>query len=387
MRILFVNYEYPPLGGGGGIFMAAVARVLARRHAVTVLTSRAMRLPAEAMDEGVRVLRTPVLFRKELAAANLPSMAMYLPAGLWTGRKLLRRSGFDIVNTHFVVPSGPLGDWIARRANIPNVLSVHGGDLFDPSKTLSPHRHGVLRALVSRLLTRADAVVAQSRDTFGRVKSLYGVDRQVDLIPLGIERPSAAKQATRSEFGLPEDAFVMTTVGRIVRRKAVVQLIDMLAALDRPDARLLVLGDGPDMPAVMARARELGVAARVQHLRQMPDAEKYRILKISDVFVSTSQHEGFGLAFLEAMAFGLPVVCYDCGGQTDFLDSPATGFVIRLNELGEFTNAVRQLHDSPQARASIRATNLGRVEQYFIDRSADAYEGVFERAIVGFAGR
>lgn len=381
MRILFVNYEYPPLGGGGGVVMAALARALARRHQVTVLTSRALDLAAESVDGGVRVVRAPVFFRKHLAVANLPSMAMYLPSGLEAGLRVLRREQFDVINTHFVVPSGPLGHWLARRARIPNVLSVHGGDLFDPSKKMSPHRHWWMRAAVSRYLRRADAVVGQSRDTVGHVDRLYGVKRHVDLIPLGIERPPVGERGTREEFGLPADAFVMVTIGRVVPRKASTQLVDMLARLERPDALLLILGDGPEMPAVLARARELGVAGRVRHLGYVPDAVKYRALSVADCFVSTSQHEGFGLVFLEAMAFGLPVVCYDRGGQTDFLATPDTGFVGTLNRLDELVEGVRRLHDLPEMRRVVRDHNLQRVEEYFIDRCASAYEQVFERAM------
>ncbi|MGH8230075.1 MAG: glycosyltransferase, partial [Steroidobacteraceae bacterium] len=91
MRILFCNFEYPPLGGGGGVVMAAIARELARRHDVTVLTSRAAHLPSESSDSGARIVRVPVFFRSRLAVANLPSMAAYLPTGAWRGLQLARQ--------------------------------------------------------------------------------------------------------------------------------------------------------------------------------------------------------------------------------------------------------------------------------------------------------
>ena len=88
MKILFCNYEYPPLGGGGGVVMAALARQLARRHEVTALTSRAAGLPAVSDDQGVQVVRAPVFFRRQLAVANFPSMLAYLPSGLARGLAL-----------------------------------------------------------------------------------------------------------------------------------------------------------------------------------------------------------------------------------------------------------------------------------------------------------
>jgi glycosyltransferase involved in cell wall biosynthesis len=381
MRILFCNYEYPPLGGGGGVVMAAMARELARRHDVTVLTSKAADLPAEHDDGGVRVVRVPVWFRRGLATANLASMAAYLPMGFLRGLSLGRRQAFDVVNTHFVVPTGPLGHALARRMHVPNVLSVHGGDLYDPSKRMSPHRHAALRGVVAALLRRADAVVAQSRDTAANVLQIYGVARALDLVPLGIERPPAGIRGSRAEFGIPEHAFVMVTIGRVVARKAAPQLVRALAALGA-DAHLVIVGDGPELAAVRRIAGELGVAARTHCLGFVDEPTKHRALSISDVFVSTSQHEGFGLVFLEAMAYGLPVVCYDRGGQVDFLSTPATGAVVRLNDLDAFTAAVQELERAPALREAIRGRNRARVEGFFIDRCAAAYESVFERTLV-----
>ena len=380
MKILFCNYESPPLGGGGGVVMAALARELARRHEVTVLTSQALGLASLNVEDGVRVVRAPVFFRRQLAVANFPSMLAFLPSGILKGLGLLRSSHFDVVNTHFVVPSGPVGQVLARIGRAPNVLSVHGGDLFDPSKQSSPHRHAWLRAPIRYMLNAADEVVGQSRDTVRHVSEIYGVSRSVDLIPLGIERPPAVTGATRAELGLASDAFVMVTVGRLVARKSTLQLIHALAACGRADAHLIVVGDGPDTPALQSATAAAGVAARVHLLGHVSDAQKYRALAAADIFVSTSQHEGFGLVFLEAMAFGLPVVCYDRGGQTDFLKSRETGHVIKLNDLADFTRALVELHDQPEMRREIGRNNLQRVEAYFIDRCAERYESVFAAA-------
>jgi glycosyltransferase involved in cell wall biosynthesis len=379
MRILFCNYEYPPLGGGGGVVMAALARQLARRHEVTVLTSRAGDLAAQSNDQGVQVVRVPVFFRRELAVANFPSMLAYLPSGFARGVSL--RGQFDVINTHFVVPTGPLGHALARWRHLPNVLSIHGGDLFDPSKRSSPHLHAPLRAAVRWLLAAADDVIGQSHDTVRHVNELYGVHRNVGLIPLGIERPPARIVASRATFGLPQDAFVMVTIGRLVARKATTQLVDVLAASAIPKAHLLVIGDGPDAGAIRQRATELGIADRVHLPGQVAEAEKYGALAIADAFVSTSQHEGFGLVFLEAMACGLPIVCYDRGGQTDFLASGETGFVVALNDVDAFSHAVRAIHADIYLRRRLGQRNRQTVENYFIDTCAARYEQVFEAAV------
>ena len=144
----------------------------------------------------------------------------------------------------------------------------------------------------------------------------------------------------------------------------------------------MVIGDGPEADAVRRLASELGIGDRVRMLGYISDEEKYRALSISDAFVSTSQHEGFGLVFLEAMAFGLPIICYDRGGQTDFLSTPATGHVIKLNDREAFTAAILELHGSAQRREAIRNHNLAQVENFFIDRCAQQYETIFERVLM-----
>ena len=381
MRILFCNYEYPPLGGGGGVVMAALARELARRHTVTVLTSRAGDLSAEDDDRGVRVIRVPVLFRRQLSVANFPSMFAYLPMAAWRGLRMRRHSDFDVVNTHFVVPTGPVGQWIADRHGIPNVLSVHGGDLYDPSKKLSPHRHGWMREPIRRMLMRADAVVAQSHNTLGNVGEIYGVRREIDLIPLGIERPPANISASRAGFGLPADAFVLVTVGRLVARKQTTQLVAAMARSGVERAHLLIVGSGPDDAPIRQAAAAHGVAGRVHLLGSLGEADKYRAIAAADVFASTSQHEGFGLVFLEAMAMGLPVICYDHGGQTDYLATGATGHVLRLNDAIAFSGAIRDLSESPERCRQFGGFNRARVEEFFIDRCAERYEAVMQRAI------
>ena len=131
MRILVCNYEYPPLGGGGGVFTAALAEELARRHEVTVLTSQGLGLPAEETVKGVRVVRVPVFLRRRQAVANLPSLAAYVLMGVPAGKRLLRERAFDVINTHFALPTGPVGDALSRWGRVPNVLTLVGGDVYD----------------------------------------------------------------------------------------------------------------------------------------------------------------------------------------------------------------------------------------------------------------
>jgi glycosyltransferase involved in cell wall biosynthesis len=381
VHILFCNFEYPPLGGGGGVVNALLAEELAKRHEVTVLTSRGMGRPPESVEGGVRVVRVPVFFRGQQSTASMASMLAYLPMGRQRGRRMMRERSFDVINTHFALPSGPVGQSLSRSSGVPNVLSVHGGDLYDPSKWTSPHRHPVLRAWVRRLLRRADAVVGQSRNTLENVNRYYAPELEPERIPLGIMRPPAGEPASRAELGIDPDEVVLITVGRLVARKGLPQLARMMAGLGEARARLLVVGSGPEGPVLREEADRLGLADRVILAGRVEEPRKFALLRLADAFVSTSQHEGFGLVFLEAMATGLPVLCYDFGGQTDFLEEGVTGHLVPLNDEELFRDRALSLIQEEQRRREMGAENLSRVEEYFIDHCAARYESLFERLV------
>ncbi|HED12989.1 MAG TPA: glycosyltransferase family 1 protein [Gammaproteobacteria bacterium] len=381
MRILFCNYEYPPLGGGGGVINKQIAEELAKKHEVDVLTSQGLGLPRHSVENGVSVYRVPVFFRSRQAAANIPSMLAYLPSGYRTGRRLMRDHIYDVINTHFVVPTGPLGNWLSQKYAIPNVLSVHGGDLYDPSKWTSPHRHSFLRSAVRRLLCKADAVVGQSRNTLKNVYDYYDKDLECECVPLGILRPDGQIRASRSDYGISETDCILVTVGRLVSRKAVDQLIRILGEISNTSVQLMVIGSGPQEDSLRKIAQELGVSKRVHFLGQVDEQTKFEVLRMADVYVSTSQHEGFGIVYLEAMASELPVICYDYGGQTDFLTSDVNGYVVKLNDTGAFQQSCERLIEDSELRKKFTDRNLKEVEGFYIDRCADRYLQLFEQVI------
>lgn len=385
MRILAFNYEYPPLGGGGGVVFAAMYDELAKRHDVTIVTSGHADLPPHEVRDGQEIFRVPVLGRTALSTASLVSMLSYVPESWKRGRALLAAGGFDILNTHFVVPTGPAPQRLAERFRVPNVLSIHGGDIYDPSKKMSPHRLPMVRAVVRNLLKRADCVVAQSNDTRENARSLYRVDREIEVVPLGIRLPQVPPR-DRAALGLPEDRFVMITVGRVVARKGIDGVLEVLRRLEDPNDLLAVVGDGPLRPELERQAQALGISERVRFLGRLSETDKWRWLAASDLFVSTALHEGFGLVFLEGMRAGLPIACFDKGGQTDFLTEDRTGAVVPVGDLAKFTDAVRRIKADAAARRRYGDFNRQHANEYSIERCAEKYEVVFD-AVLSRAGR
>ena len=382
MKILMVNYEYPPLGGGGGIAMMEVAEELAKRHSVHVLTSGAPGLEAVSRHPSVdlTVHRAAVAGRKLRATATFSSMLNFLPAGIRTGNRLAKKIQFDLINTWFAIPSGLTGGWIARKNGIPHVLTVIGGDIYDPSKWYSPHRFWPSGQGVKWAIRRADAHVAISSDIADRTRKYFKLDRPIDVIPLGIRKP-VVTPATREQLGMDPAKKYIVTVGRLVRRKDYPTLIRALQSLGNDDTDLVMIGDGPELGHLQALAKELGVSERV-HFRGFVDNDvKYQILSNGDVFALASLHEGFGVVYLEAMFCGLPIVAANQGGQVDILQDGVTGYLVNAGNVPEMTGAFRKLLDDAALRSKIGSDNRARAEQYTIARVTARYEEVFGKLV------
>jgi glycosyltransferase involved in cell wall biosynthesis len=380
LRILTFNYEFPPLGGGGGVFHAAIAQVLARRHHVAVITSAFGDLPRHEVREGVEIHRVPIVGRGDPSAASLASMLAYPPAAWLAAMRLMRRHRYDLVHGHFAVPTGPASLPPALLARIPHVLSIQGGDIYDPSKKLSPHRHGLLRRAVTAVLRRSSAVVAASRNMRDHAYRHYPFRGPVDIIPLGIRIPKPGPRATRAELGLPE-GFLAVTVGRLVRRKGLDQVLRALAREDCPPVHLAVLGSGPELVPLQSLAESLHLAGRVHFVGRVSDERKWQILRSADAYVSASMHEGFGLVYLEGMAAGLPIFAPEDGGQADFLAAGQTGWAVDPGDPGSLARALSEAVARPEELRRMGEGNRERASAYSIDRCGIEYEKLFYRVL------
>lgn len=370
------NYEYPPLGGGGGVVHRHIAEQLALRHHVAVVTTGFADLPERENVAGVDVHRLKVVGRKRRATASVLSMLSFVPACLRYGQQLIERMKPDVINTHFAVPTGPAPTILARRHGVPHALCIHGGDIFDPSKRLSPHRWPGLKHTVRWVLRRADRVLAASTNTAQYAKQIYKYDKPIHIIPHGLPGPELAK-ADRSGLPIDPDAFVLVSLGRLVARKAYHDLVRLLARLRHGNLKLVILGEGPERGRIEAEADRLGVRHRLHMPGHVDDRLKYRWLQAADVFVSTSMHEGFGLMFIEAMFCGLPIVAYDHGGQCDFLEDGRTGYVVPWGDLPAFQQRVEALIRDEQFRRSAGRYCADLSEKFTIQHCASQYEDHF----------
>jgi glycosyltransferase involved in cell wall biosynthesis len=308
-------------------------------------------------------------------------MISFVPMCIWKVKELMKRNTYDLINTHFAIPSGPAGHYLSRKYRIPNVLMILGGDIIDPSKYLSPHNTFLLNQTVRKMLFGADRVIAESTEIKHNAQKYYGFDRQIDIVPLGIY-PNVHPARSKEALGLPTDKFLFVPIGRLVKRKNLEDLLHIFKDVQKTiPSILLIIGDGPEKENIENLAKQLGISGEIRLLGRVSDEEKFQYLAVSDLYLSTAIHEGFGIVFLEAMECGLPVISYDRGGQTDFLREGKTGYLIELGNRNNFELKLKEILNSGPLRMEIGAHNKNYVKEFYIEHVADRYISIFDEVV------
>lgn len=252
---------------------------------------------------------------------------------------------------------------VAEEAGVPLIAHFHGLDI---SSSLLQDRW--YRWSLEKMIDRFTAVVCVGTEQKRRLIGLGVAADNVHLIPCGVPTDDFAF-SQRTETG--EITFVC--VGRLVEWKGVHHTIAAyaVAASQIPESRLVIVGDGPEMSALKTRAKDLGVADRVEFVGSQDSAQVRQILQVSDVFLqhsldhSSGWFEGFGVSVAEASAIGLPLVVAACGGITDQVLDGITGIVVPQRDEAAMAEGMVRLACDPGLRQRMGRAGRERMVQHY----------------------
>jgi L-malate glycosyltransferase len=363
-----------PTVGGSGVIATELGKILAERgHDIHFITS-SMPFRLNRMYHNIYYHQVEV---------NQYSVFQYPPYDIALSSKIAevtRREKLDILHVHYAIPHAIcaiLGKQMAGT-DLKIVTTLHGTDItvlgYDPSLT-ETIRFGIEKSDIVTAVS--NALVEQTRDLINPVKDIETVYNFID------ERVFKKVDAAhlREEYGILPHEKVLIHVSNFRAVKRVPDVVRTFAKIvQKVPAKLLLVGDGPEMTVVCRLVKELGLEPYVLLLGKQDSLEE--LYSISDLMLLLSQKESFGLVALEAMACGVPCIGTNIGGIPEVIEDGKNGFICDLGDIdGFYEKAIYLLQDSDaHRRFSQNAIDIVH-ERFHSEKIVTQYESIYHRLL------
>ena len=254
----------------------------------------------------------------------------------------------DVVHTQSEFSTFRMAKQIAQYLNIPIVHTYHTvyedyTHYFSPSRTTG---RKIVSLFTKRVLNEVESVIAPTNKV-ENILNKYGIAQPITVIPTGIqlerfeERISEEdRRAFRAQYDIPEDAFLLVSLGRLGKEKNIDEILFFLSLL-KQDVYFLIVGDGPHKVNLMNKVSELGLDSRVRFTGMVSPLDVAKYYQVGDLFVCASTSETQGLTYIEALASGIPALCRADASIENVIINGQTGY--QYHHYKEFESALYAL--------------------------------------------
>jgi glycosyltransferase involved in cell wall biosynthesis len=345
MKICFVVTGLPPAFVGGAETQTYnLATHLAKRHDVTILTRKTGDFPGFSRESGFHIKRFGFL--------DFPVIRFFshVLSCLLEIRKI--KGDVDVLYCMMLSPNGLAGVLAKKLFGLKSLASVRGGDWYGGEERLTG------RMINRFVIKNSDLIITQTEKIKKEVREKYP-DAKIEVVPNGVD--AAKERATGDKI---------VFLGNLHKKKGLEYLIQ---AMDKIDAELLIVGDGPDMDKLQQLAR----GKRVSFAGKVKPAEVRTFLKRGKVFVLPSLYgEGMPNVILEAMSVGLPVVSTRISGIPDMVKEGKTGFLVEPCDPDSLADAVNKILKNGGLRKKMSANAVKEIKKYSWDNVVERVDKV-----------
>jgi len=375
MKILIINYEFPPVGGGGGTASYYLSCELVRLgYEVDVLTSRFRNLKGKETINGVTVYRVPVL-RKRRDYCTFIEMLIFIISSFFVLSKLLKKKKYNFMQAFFSFPSGILGITSKILFGIPYIVSLRGGDVPGANPYRYKILHSILYPIQRKIWKNAIAITVLP----GIVKQVLRLapDLKYHVIPNGVDIKKF-KSLTKKRT----DNIKIIYVGRLIRRKGLKYLIQSIPKViqNKNIVKFIIVGDGPIRKKLETIAKKLRIEHVVDFQGFVSEEKLLKLYNKADIFVLPSLFEGFGNVITEAMASGLPVIATKVGAISEIVIDGKTGFLVPSKDSTALADAITKLIFDTKLRRKMGKAGRKRAETFYSwNKIVEEYLVVYNR--------
>lgn len=372
MRIGIVCY---PTFGGSGVLATELGKALAQEgHAVHFIT----------YQQPVRLTEfLPNLFYHEVQVPTYPlfDYPPYETALASTMVDVIRNHELDLLHVHYAIPHASAA-YMAKQIlrtegkDIPVITTLHGTDitLVGRDKTYEP--------VVTFSINQSDAITAVSENLRQETLNHFRIEKPIQVIPNFVDTARFRRKPIDAfrQILAPKGEKILVHASNFRRIKRIPDVVRIFAAVRATvPAKLLFVGDGPERSTAEELSRELGVFECVRFVGKQDQIED--ILSIADLFLLTSEYESFGLAALEAMAAGVPVISTQAGGLAEINVHGETGFACEVGDIESMSRHAIDLLTDGERLNQFRQSAREQAARYDIRKILPTYEVLYNQLV------
>ena len=372
MKIAIVCY---PTFGGSGVVATELGLELARRgHEIHFITYR----------QPVRLATlNPNIHYHEVHVPEYP-LFHYQPYELALSSKLVdmvKLHGIELLHVHYAIPHAYAG-YMAKKMlkeqgiKIPMVTTLHGTDI-----TLVGN-HPFYKPAVSFSINHSDVVTSVSQDLKDATYRLFDIKREIFVVPNFIEvsQDKLAGNPCKRSMMAPDNQKIITHISNFREVKRIPDVVKIFNEIQKKiPARLMMVGDGPEKAAAEKQVEDLGITDKVVFFGNSHEINE--ILCFSDLFLLPSQTESFGLAALEAMAVGVPVISTNAGGLPEVNRDGYSGYMGNVGDTDDMAAKAISILSDEVKLAEFKQNALKVAQEFDIQKVIPLYEQIYRRAL------
>lgn len=380
MKILFFNYEYPPLGGGAANATFCILKEFSKIKGLEVdlITSSVDNGHSmEKIGENITIYKVPIgKNSNNLHFQSQKDLIVYAWKAFFFANKLFKENKYDLTHSFFSVPCGAISLWFNLTKGIPYIISLRGSDVPGYSERFK-FVYAVLKPLIKFIWKKSGAVVSNSRG----LKDLAlktSQNQKIDIIFNGIDLDDFCP----NESLRAKDKFIITIgATRITARKGTNYLIESLSDLvpRYPNLLLRILGDGDEKNNLMELTKKLKLEKFVQFLGRVPREETAPYYQEASLFVLPSLNEGMSNAMLEALASGLPILATETGGTEELVENGINGFVIKMKNPKDLAEKIELILKNEELRIKMGLASRKKAQEMSWENIAKEYHALYEK--------
>ncbi|OGJ19909.1 hypothetical protein A3K73_08125 [Candidatus Pacearchaeota archaeon RBG_13_36_9] len=333
-KILMLNYEFPPLGGGASPVSYEIAKgYIKLGHEVSVITMHYKGLPEYEEKEGISIHRVKCLrTKKELC--HPWEQYTYLRSAKKFLKEHLKTNSYDICHCHFIIPTGILALWLKKKYGIPYIITSHGSDVPNYNPDRFKLMHKFTKPTLRKICKNAKAITSPSKYLAELIKKEIG-DYNVKVIPNGIYP---------DKFTPKKKKKIILSTGRLLPRKGFQYLIQAVSDKDY-GYEVHIAGDGPMMPELKEMVKKSKTKI-VFHGWIDNNSKEYKdLLESSSIYTLVSEKENSSIALLEAMSAGCTIITSNISGCPETIGN--AGIIIEPRNIRQLREQINKLIKNP----------------------------------------